>query len=104
MPASCARSRRSGGKKSCTISPNPASFSTSIPSRPAAAIAAAFPQDRSVISRHLASLHAAGVLRREKVGRRVVFEVDGAAVIERLEEMLARFRDVIRVCCPPPAR
>ena len=57
-----------------------------------ATIAAAFPQDRSVVSRHLASLHAAGVVRREKIGRQVFFEVDGPAVVARLEEILARFR------------
>lgn len=66
-----------------------------------ATIATAFPQDRSVISRHLASLHAAGVVRREKVGRQVFFEVDGTAVVARLEEILARFRRIVPLCCPP---
>ena len=66
-----------------------------------AAIAAAFPQDRSVISRHLSSLHAAGILRREKRGRRVFFEVDGAAAVARLEAILARFRRIVPLCCPP---
>ena len=65
-----------------------------------ATIASAFPQDRSVVSRHLASLHAAGVVRREKVGRQVFFEVDGPAVVARLEEILARFRRIVRLCCP----
>jgi DNA-binding transcriptional ArsR family regulator len=60
-----------------------------------ATIAAAFPQDRSVVSRHLSSLHAAGVVRREKVGRQVFFEVDGAAVVVRLEEILVRFRRIV---------
>jgi len=32
-------------------------------------IAAQVPQDRSVVSRHLAVLHRAGVVRREKIGR-----------------------------------
>ena len=69
-----------------------------------ATIAAAFPQDRSVISRHLSSLHAAGVVRREKVGRQVFFEVDGTAVVARLEEILARFRRIVPLCCPPGGR
>jgi predicted transcriptional regulator len=69
-----------------------------------ATIAAAFPQDRSVISRHLASLHAAGVVRREKVGRQVFFEVDGTAVVDRLEDILARFRRIVPLCCPPERR
>ena len=67
-------------------------------------IAAAFPQDRSVVSRHLASLHTAGVVRREKVGRQVFFEVDGSAVVVRLEEILARFRRILPLCCPPGER
>src|SRR3990170_378285 len=63
-----------------------------------ATIAAAFPQDRSVVSRHLSSLRAAGVVRREKVGRQVFFEVDGTAVVARLEEILARFRRIVPLC------
>jgi predicted transcriptional regulator len=69
-----------------------------------ATIAEAFPQDRSVISRHLGSLHAAGVVRREKIGRQVFFEVDGTAVVERLEQILARFRRIVPLCCPPERR
>ena len=69
-----------------------------------ATIAAAFPQDRSVVSRHLVSLHTAGVVRREKVGRQVFFEVDGPAVVARLEEILARFRRIVPLCCPPGER
>ena len=66
-----------------------------------ATIAAAFPQDRSVISRHLSSLHAASVVRRQKVGRQAFFEVDGTAVVARLEEVVARFRRIVPLCCPP---
>ena len=69
-----------------------------------ATIATAFPQDRSVISRHLASLYAAGVVRREKVGRQVFFEVDGTAMVVRLEEVLARFRRIVPLCCPEEGR
>ena len=64
-------------------------------------IAAAFPQDRSVISRHLAALHAARVVRREKVGRQVFFEVDGATTIAEMEAILERFRSIVPLCCPP---
>ena len=66
-----------------------------------ATIAAAFPQDRSVISRHLSTLHTAGVVRREKIGRQVFFAVDGTAVVARLEEIVARFRRIVPLCCPP---
>jgi DNA-binding transcriptional ArsR family regulator len=58
------------------------------------------PQDRSVVSRHLAQLHHAGIIRREKVGRNVFFEMDGPAVVAQLEDALARFRALVPLCCP----
>ena len=64
-------------------------------------IADQLPQDRSVISRHLSQLHRAGVVRREKVGRQVFFELDGAALLDRLEGMVDGCRRVVAVCCPP---
>ena len=64
-------------------------------------IAAQVPQDRSVVSRHLATLHRAGVVRREKVGRQVYFELEGVSVIARMEHMLQRFRSIVALCCPP---
>ena len=66
------------------------------------ALAAEMPQDASVVSRHLALLHEAGVVRREKRGRHVFFELDGPAVVERIEGILARFRRVVPLCCPQP--
>jgi DNA-binding transcriptional ArsR family regulator len=63
-------------------------------------IAARVPQDRSVVSRHLAQLHGAGIIRREKVGRNVFFEMDGPAVVAQLEDVLARFRALVPHCCP----
>jgi DNA-binding transcriptional ArsR family regulator len=65
-----------------------------------AAIAAHVPQDRSVVSRHLAQLHQAGIVRREKVGRNVFFEMDGPAVVKQLEGVLDRFRALVPLCCP----
>jgi len=64
-------------------------------------VAAQVPQDRSVVSRHLAMLHRAGVVRREKIGRQVFFELEGVSVITRMEHMLHRFRSVVALCCPP---
>jgi len=64
-------------------------------------IAAQVPQDRSVVSRHLALLHRAGVVRREKVGRQVFFELDGINIVARMERMIERFRSIIPLCCPP---
>ena len=67
-------------------------------------LAAALPQDVSVISRHLALLHRAGVVRREKEGRRVLFELDGPALVERLETILAQLRRAVPFCCPGSER
>jgi DNA-binding transcriptional ArsR family regulator len=64
-------------------------------------IAAQVPQDQSVISRHLAVLHRAGVVRREKVGRQVFFELDGMSVVTRMERMIEQFRSILPLCCPP---
>ncbi|HWP65532.1 MAG TPA: metalloregulator ArsR/SmtB family transcription factor [Candidatus Limnocylindria bacterium] len=64
-------------------------------------IAAELPQDRSVISRHLAVLHRAGVVRREKVGRQVFFELDGPNLLDRLDGMVAGCRRLVATCCPP---
>jgi DNA-binding transcriptional ArsR family regulator len=64
-------------------------------------IAAQVPQDRSVVSRHLAILHRAGVVRREKISRQVFFELEGVSVITRMEHMLHRFRSIVALCCPP---
>ncbi len=65
-------------------------------------LAERLPQDRSVISRHLGVLRDAGIVRREKNGRSVYFEVDGPAVVAQLEGALARFRAIVPLCCPPP--
>lgn len=68
-----------------------------------ATIASHVPQHRSVISRHLGQLHEAGFLRREQVGRNVFFEMDGPAVVAQLEDVVARFRALVPVCCPGPS-
>lgn len=65
-----------------------------------ATVAAAFPHDRSVISRHLAQLDEAGVVRRVKQGRHVFVEVDGPAIVARLRAILARFEAIVPHCCP----
>ena len=67
-------------------------------------IAAELPQDASVISRHLALLHRAGVVRRQKSGRHVLFELDGPALVARLEAILAQLRRAVPLCCPADTR
>ncbi len=67
-------------------------------------LAAALPQDTSVISRHLALLHRAGLVRREKLGRHVEFELDGPALVARLEAILEQLRRAAPFCCPGSPR
>lgn len=52
-------------------------------------IAERLPQDRSVITRHLQILAEAGVVRAQKEGRHVFYQLDASAVRLRLEEILA---------------
>jgi ArsR family transcriptional regulator, zinc-responsive transcriptional repressor len=54
-----------------------------------AAIAARLPQDRSVVARHLQQLAAAQIVKAKREGRHVFYEIDGGAVAERLEGILA---------------
>jgi DNA-binding transcriptional ArsR family regulator len=65
-----------------------------------ASIAEAFPQDRSVISRHLQAMQAAGILRTEKVSRHVYYEIDGPHVRDRFEGIAAKIRHCLPHCCP----
>ena len=64
-------------------------------------IAGAFPQDRSVISRHLQQHERVGILGREKRSRSVIYTVDGTALLEKMEGMVGRVRELVAVCCPP---
>ncbi len=54
-----------------------------------ATIAERRPQDRSVITRHLQQLAAAGIVVAEKEGRHVFYKVDAAAIGKRLESIIA---------------
>ncbi|HEV2098588.1 MAG TPA: hypothetical protein VGR45_06630 [Stellaceae bacterium] len=54
-----------------------------------ATIAKRQPQDRSVITRHLQQLAAAGIVVAEKEGRHVFYRVDASAIAKRLENILA---------------
>jgi len=65
-----------------------------------AAIAEGLPQERSVVSRHLQCLNDAGIVCSQKVGRQVFYEVDGPAVVKRLEEILIKIKRIAPFCCP----
>ena len=64
------------------------------------AIAAELPQERSVVSRHLQTLLDAGILRTAKEGRQVFYEVDGPAIVSRLEATLLECKRMASHCCP----
>ena len=57
-----------------------------------AAIAGRLPQDRSVVARHLHQLAAARIVRADKQGRHVFYQIDAGSVAERLEGILATTR------------
>jgi DNA-binding transcriptional ArsR family regulator len=58
-------------------------------------------QDRSVVSRHLAFLEQAGFVRSHRVARFTEYELDGPAIITKLETLLAHLRTAAALCCPP---
>ncbi|XVJ71130.1 MAG: helix-turn-helix transcriptional regulator [Rhizobacter sp.] len=58
-------------------------------------------QDRSVVSRHLAVLEQAGVLRSHRIQRFTQYELDGPAIISKLERLLENLRSAAQLCCPP---
>lgn len=63
-------------------------------------IAAQLPQERSVVSRHLQVLLEAGIVRSAKSGRQVFYEVDGPAIIKKLEDILQHTKAIAPFCCP----
>ena len=65
------------------------------------AIAAAMPQDRSVVSRHLNLMQAAGLLTSAKIGRHVYYEIDGQMFVRKLQRVLANIQTCLPWCCPP---
>lgn len=63
-------------------------------------IAKELPQERSVISRHLQVLHGAQIVKATKVGRQVFYEVDGGAIVERLQGLFQRTKALVSLRCP----
>jgi ArsR family transcriptional regulator len=58
------------------------------------------PVDFSVVSRHLRTLHAAGIVDAERSGREVRYQLEAA----RLSGLLRRIADLLDTCCPPPKK
>jgi DNA-binding transcriptional ArsR family regulator len=63
-------------------------------------VAAALPQDRSVISRHISALRDVGIVRCERQGRHLVCTVDGQAFVKKLDAIVAEVRRAVAACCP----
>ncbi|UJR84914.1 ArsR/SmtB family transcription factor [Sandaracinus amylolyticus] len=68
----------------------------------ATAIAAPLPVDRSVVSRHLKILLDSGMITVRKEGRRRIYELDGPTLVARFDDIAARTRSVVALCCPSP--
>ena len=62
-------------------------------------IAAELPQDRSVISRHLATLEEAGIVLSAKQGRHRIYRLDGPAFMRALERIVSEARTLVPLCC-----
>lgn len=63
-------------------------------------IAKGLAQDRSVISRHLASLERAGICVSRKKGRRVFYDLDGPYIVEKVTNILSAIKPMADLCKP----
>lgn len=63
-------------------------------------IANYFPQDRSVISRHLYMLGEAGLLSMEKETRHRFYSVNGEKFLRVFESIISNLKACINECCP----
>ncbi len=67
-------------------------------------IAESMPQDRSVIARHLQLMERAGLLRAQNEGRHTFYEIDGPAMIARVEQLSDLLQVLVPMCCPGSKR
>ena len=63
-------------------------------------IAHGLSQDRSVISRHLATLERAGICVSQKIGRRVLYDLDGPYIVSKLTSILDAISPMAELCKP----
>jgi DNA-binding transcriptional ArsR family regulator len=59
-----------------------------------------FPQDRSVIARHLKIMEGAELVRSDKVGRQQFYELNGTAILTKMETMTSFMQTIMPECCP----
>ena len=57
-------------------------------------------QDRSVISRHLATLERAKITASRKMGRRVMYDIDGPYVVAKVKLILEAIEPMAELCLP----
>jgi len=67
-------------------------------------IANHFPQDRSVISRHLHMMEEAGLLIAEKKTRHRFYSINGKTFLHEFETIVIKLRACIHECCPQKNR
>ncbi len=63
-------------------------------------IAKGLSQDRSVISRHLNTLERAGIVQSRKQGRRVLYDVDGPYIVDKVASIKAALQPMAELCIP----
>ncbi len=64
-------------------------------------IAKHFPQDRSVISRHLHMMGEAGLLAVMKETRHRFYSINGEIILREFETIVHHLKNCIHLCCPP---
>lgn len=63
-------------------------------------IAQGLSQDRSVISRHLATLERAQICKSQKHGRRVLYDLDGPYIVQKVTLILEAITPMAELCKP----
>lgn len=63
-------------------------------------IAQGLSQDRSVISRHLATLERAGITTSRKSGRRVEYDLNGPEIVSKVDAILDVIKPMALLCQP----
>lgn len=62
-------------------------------------LAEKMPQDRSVISRHMALMEKAGLLAARKQGRHMFYSVDGERSLAKAEQLVESIRQCLQFDC-----
>ncbi|MGB0906913.1 MAG: ArsR/SmtB family transcription factor [Maricaulaceae bacterium] len=63
-------------------------------------IAKGLAPDRSVISRHLATLEQAGITASRKIGRRVLYDLNGPYIRDKVADIMKVAEPMAKLCVP----